>query len=133
MRRFPALLAVVATLAIGCGDDPPEAPAYPENGTDQEQIAAVIELFNAAASDLDAELLCEQVIPPSARPGSPVACAEPLAPAMEAAPENWGELTDPAPAEIHGDSASVDATQDGAPIALDFIRERGRWWMVVFD
>ncbi len=91
--------------------------------------------FNTAAADLDANLLCQEVIAPSARGESAETCAGNVGPAMQDSPENWNgnEITGVSNLRVRRDSATASAVNEGARIQLTFEREADRWWMQVFD
>jgi hypothetical protein len=133
MRRV-LILVGLAALASGCGSSTEDRPPYPHDGTDLEQVEAVVALFNEAAADLDAEVLCGEVIAPSARGGSVSACADRIQPAMDDSPENWdAPISDIGDLSIQGEKATAHGVQDGGEISLRFQREDDRWWMNVFD
>lgn len=133
-------LSTFALLIAGCGSGP-SVPPYPE-GADEEQIQAVVGYFNTAAEELDAGVLCDEVIAPSAQEGSEGECSDIVGPSMEESPENWEPITDLVDVEISRDVASATGMQlrvdrsgmeAEREIPLEFVRESGRWWMVVFD
>lgn len=129
------LMLLASTMfVVACGSGSGDL-TYPADGSDEEQISAVVDYWNTAAEDLDAAVLCEQVLPPSIRRGaSTEECAGRIQVAMDEAPGNWeNELTALSDVKVAGDSATASALQDEEESEYDFVRERERWWMVVFD
>ncbi len=127
---------LLAGLALsGCGSDSSGGSQYPSGTSDRDQIEAVVGYFNTAAADLNADLLCQEVISPSARGVSAETCAENVGRAMHDAPENWsgGKITGISHLRVRGDSATATGVWGGARGSLTFEREAGRWWMQVFD
>jgi hypothetical protein len=133
LRVSLACVVVATSLAACSGSDETVELTYPREASDETQIRAVVDLFNSAAADLDAAVLCRQVIAPSRRGESADACAESIGPAMEKAPKNWNAITNVSAIDVAADSATASGIQEGGSISLAFEREDGRWWMQVFD
>jgi hypothetical protein len=134
MRLSRCVVVVVSALTLaGCWSDAEDAPSYPEGESDQVQIQAVVDSFNRAASDLDADVLCAEVIAPSRRGGTVDRCAERVDPAMDAAPENWSQISELREIRVRGQAATADGLQGGDRIPLVFQNEDDRWWMQVVD
>lgn len=147
--RAASLLAVAATallaiLLAGCGDDDSSTTASspqttssagPTAGGDEEQIRAVAERYKTAVGESDPELLCEEVLPPSLLGGGQIeACIDINRYVMEQAGADLGpgiDLTIDS-VEIDGDEATARVS-DAKVDTVDFLEEKGRWWMVVFS
>lgn len=146
--KAASLLAVAATASLaillaGCGDGDSSTTASspqttssvgPTAGSDEEQIRTVAERYKTAVGESDPELLCEEVLPPSLLGGQIEACVDINRYAMEQSGADLGpgiDLTIDS-VEIDGDEATAQVS-DANVDTVDFLEEKGRWWMVVFS
>jgi hypothetical protein len=125
------LLASLAVFAAGCGDAEP--PAYPSDGSDEEQIRAVVEIANVAIANGDGDVLCRDVLPSNGRADSEQ-CGDELTAAMQDAPENWpDEDLEVHSVTVNDGAATAAGVVDGREEEYEFVHQRGRWRMVWFD
>ncbi len=139
--RVSTLVSVtILMVAIpACGDDASDTPAPPVQnptaGSDEDQIRAVAERYKTAVAEADPELLCEQVLPPSLLGGGQIqSCIEINTFAMEQAGTDLGpgvELSIDS-VEIDDDKAIAEVS-DANVDSVEFLKEKGRWWMVVYS
>jgi hypothetical protein len=127
------LLASLAFALGACGSDDSE-DGEPV-ATDEEQITAVVDSYNAAVEDRDAGSLCREVVPRSSLGDqSESECEATLGRALRKSPEGYRPLSELSDIEVSGDQATASATQEnGAPLSPRFLREEGRWWMSIYD
>ena len=135
MSRMLPLLTWLGFAAVfvvaGCGDAEP--PDYPVNGSDEQQIRAVVEISNAAVENQDGRLLCSDVLPPNGFDDAEIErCGDEVSAAMEENPDDWAEI-ELSKVWVSGDGATATGTVGGKEGEFEFVRERGRWRMVVFD
>jgi hypothetical protein len=132
--RLIASLLLAAALVSACGEAEP--PDYPVDASDEEQIRAVVEIANVAVENRDGYLMCREVLPrDGVRSQEDVdRCGEELTAAMEENPDDWPDSDlELSRVVVDGNYADARGTVDGETSHYDFVRQQGRWWMVVFD
>jgi len=141
MRRFSFVVGLlgVAAIAIGCGsgDDQPEEAIIPpplDIPKEKNKIRGAVDRFRIAAEDLDAELLCNDVLPPSSISEDLDRCETAIDGLMQDDPSNWQPYGTVRRIQIIGDDrAKARAIQGESKKTIRFAREDGRWYVEVFD
>jgi hypothetical protein len=125
-------LTLVLLGLSACGDA--DVPDYPFDGSDEEQIHAVVGIADAALQNRDGYLMCREVFP---RDGYDEAaferCGRAFTRSLEDEDNDWPEsLGEPENIEIHGSSATASVEVDGDPVNFRFPYQQGRWWMRLY-
>jgi hypothetical protein len=139
MRRKTIIVGLLAlgAIAIGCGSDEDEEPAPEPEPTSvkktRSEIRGAVDRFNIAAEGLDAELLCNDVLPPSSVSEEPERCEAAVDTLMRENPENWQPFGTVRKIRVQGEAARARGVQGESRAGIRFVREDGRWYVEVFD
>jgi hypothetical protein len=118
---------LVAITVLGCGGSSSEGPSAPTSP--REEIVAVVERYESALADRDADEICSEVLAPSMF--APEVRATRCESRLQATLESGGELAkapslDIESVEIRGHSATARLLAGGF---LQLSRERGQWYV----
>ncbi len=137
-------LLAIAAIAIGCGGDDvePATELRPTSDEDKADIRGAVDRFNIAAGELDAKLLCNDVLPPSSV-SEPERCEAAVEALMRENADNWQPYGTVRRIEVKGDGAKARGVQGESRKTIRFVREyavdeeseerAGRWYVEVFD
>ena len=136
MRRLGLIagLVALAVVAIACGEDEEEPVLELEksSGSNIGKIRGAVDRFNIAAEELDAKLLCNDVLPPSSI-GDPERCEAAIESLMRTNPETWVPYGTPRKIRERGDIARARAVQGDSRTTINLVNEGDRWYVEVFD
>ena len=141
MRRFSLVvgLLAVAAVAVGCGsgDDQPDEEIVvpiPDISKEKNKVRGAVDRFRIAAEELDAKLLCNDVLPPSSISEDLDRCEAAIDGLMQDDPSNWQPYGTVRRIQLIGDDrAKARAIQGESKKTIRFAREDGRWYVEVFD
>lgn len=136
MRRLGLIagLVALAVVLIACGgeEEEPVLELEPSAASSRGKIRGAVDRFNIAAEELDAKLLCNDVLPPSSI-GDPERCETAIASLMRANPENWEPYGTVRKIRERGDVARARGVQGDSRTTINFVSEGDRWYVEVFD
>jgi hypothetical protein len=126
MRLAPGIAIAATVLALGCGSEEPTESAKRFRG-EKQKVAQVVEEFESASRDGDAEKVCEEIFAERGRPGS---CEKDLKAFTERAASKKVYL-DVKSVDVRGGKASARVTvkSSGSPVVTTypFVREGSDW------
>ena len=136
MRQLGVIagLVTLAVILIACGGDE-EEPALelePSAASNRSKIRGAVDRFNIAAEELDAKLLCNDVLPPSSI-GDFERCEAAIESLMRSSPEDWQPYGTVRKIRERGDIARARGVQGDSRTTINFVNEGDRWYVEVFD